>query len=131
MSNRRITVETFPTTEPNKVLRADVYYDQGGISYFSGSSRKRGYYLSITPVKVEGAFTSVRAFSGTCDLLEEVSRYAERRLQEHAQRVRNLPIYQKLIEHVQAKNDIKLAAEAGPVAEDAATLPVADLAEVQ
>jgi hypothetical protein len=80
---------------------------------------------------VEGAFTSVTAFSGTCDLLEEVSRYAERRLQEHAQRVRNLPIYQTLIELVQAKNGIKLAAEAGPVAEDAAALPVAALAEVQ
>lgn len=131
MSNRRITVETFPTTEPNRVLRADVYYDQGGISYFSGCSRKRGYYLSITPVKVEGAFTSVTAFSGTCDLLEEVSRYAERRLQEHAQRVRNLPIYQTLIELVQAKNGMKLAAEAGPVAEDAAANPVAALAEVQ
>lgn len=131
MSNRRITVETFPTTEPNRVLRADIYYDQGGISYFSGRSRKRGYYLSITPVKVEGAFTSVTAFSATCDLLEEVSRYAERRLQEHAQRVRNLPIYQTLIELVQAKNGIKLAAEAGPVAEDAAALPVAALAEVQ
>jgi hypothetical protein len=32
---------------------------------------------------------------------------------------------------VQAKNDIKLAAEAGRVAEDPAALPVADLAEVQ
>jgi hypothetical protein len=60
-----------------------------------------------------------------------MSRYAERRLQEHAQRVRNLPIYQTLIELVQAKNGIKLAAEAGPVAEDAAALPVAALAEVQ
>jgi hypothetical protein len=66
---------------------------------------------------VEEAFTSVTVFSGTCDLLEEVSRYAERRLQEHAQRVRNPPIYQKLIELVQAKNGIKLAAEVGTVAE--------------
>jgi hypothetical protein len=106
--NRRIIIHSLPTTELNRFVEVEVYYDEGGMSFLSGGFNKRGYYLAVQPVKREGNCKSMLAFSGTKALIEEVKRFSARKLQEAAIQATQLPIYRKLLDHVLAKNNIKL-----------------------
>jgi len=63
--SRKILLKQLPTTDPDRILEVEVYYDEGGMSYFTGSVNKRGYYLAVQPVKLDGGFRSITAFSGT------------------------------------------------------------------
>jgi len=62
-------------------LKIKVYYDKGGMNYFSGKAEKRGYYLSVSPVKRNVSTFNPNlvteeyaAFSGVKELLLEVQR---------------------------------------------------------
>lgn len=35
----------------NKFLRCELYYDLGGMNYFTYENEPRGYYVSVTPVE--------------------------------------------------------------------------------
>lgn len=63
-------------------LKIEVYYDLGGYSYFTYTEKKRGYYVSVTPVKrwtVEGVvMESFTAFTGFKMLVKEVSRKSKK-----------------------------------------------------
>ena len=107
--SRRIIIRSLPTTELNRFVDVEVYYDAGGRSFLSGEFNKRGYYLAVQPVKREGNCKSMVAFPGTKTLIEEVTRFSARKLQEAALQATQLPVYQKLLNHVLAKNDLKLA----------------------
>lgn len=39
--------------EGNSHLKIEVYYNKGGMNYFSGKTDKRGYWLSVTKVMRE------------------------------------------------------------------------------
>ena len=88
-----------------------VYYDKGGMNYFSGRPEARGYYASVTPVQVERresgiTVESYAAFSGVKQLLVETQRSSpkgEREAMQKAQEV--LP---QLKEHVTQKLRNKL-----------------------
>ena len=60
------------------VIDIEVYYDLGGYNYFSGSEKKRGYYLSVSPLEVDGHFVSYQGFSGMYMLLNECSRKSKK-----------------------------------------------------
>ena len=107
--SRRIIIHSLPTTELNRFVEVEVYYDAGGRSFLSGEFNKRGYYLAVQPVKREGNCKSMLAFSGTKTLIEEVKRFSARKLQEAALQATQLTVYQNLLNHVLAKNDLKLA----------------------
>jgi hypothetical protein len=111
MSNRSIPLDKFPTTVPDKFIKTELYYAVGGPNYFSGGMRERGYYLSVSPIEDKGPFTSTIAFSGTCAMIEKTARYSASKLQALSLRVRNLPIYQTLIDHVKAKNNLRLGTD--------------------
>lgn len=63
-------------------IKTHLYYDKGGMNYFTGKVEKRGIYLSITPVKrseFNGGVSEVTtAFTGTKVLLEEKSRFSQK-----------------------------------------------------
>lgn len=107
--SRRIIIRSLPTTELNRFVEVEVYYDAGGRSFLLGEFNKRGYYLAVQPVKREGNCKSILAFSGTKTLIKEVKRFSARELQEAALQATQLPVYQKLLNHVLAKNNLKLA----------------------
>ena len=107
--SRRIIIRSLPTTELNRFVEVEVYYDAGGRSFLSGEFNKRGYYLAVQPVKREGNCKSMLAFSGTKTLIEEVTRFSARKLQEAALQATQLPVYQKLLNHVLVKNILQLA----------------------
>ena len=72
----------------NKTYQVSIFYDKGGLSYFggssgsSGSSSKRGYYLSVVPCRVENGMVSITLFSGFKKLLVEVERQSKRKKEE-------------------------------------------------
>jgi hypothetical protein len=75
-------------------LKIEVYYDKGGMNYFSGGVDKRGYYLSVTPVQIERKENNVMiesytAFSGVKKLILEV----ERQSGKSAQKAKELAEY--------------------------------------
>lgn len=69
---------------PNR-LRLSLSYSTGGINYFSYKNEARGYYLHVTPEKVEnhGFGNSVSSLlgSGVKDLVLEVSRQSDKQLE--------------------------------------------------
>jgi hypothetical protein len=71
----------------NKELKIEVYYNKGGMNYFSGKVEARGYYLSVSPVERQQQNNSIvieswAAFSGTKVLIKEVTRKSEKAFQE-------------------------------------------------
>ena len=52
----------------------DLKYSLGGYSGFSMEKNKRGYYLHVKPLEIEGEKTSFRAFSGYKILIQETTR---------------------------------------------------------
>lgn len=101
---------------PAKVthLKIELYYDLGGMNYFTGRAENRGYYLSVTPVErhtnSQGYATeSFTAFTGTKILLNGVARKskkAENKAEQLAQEKERT-----LIQYVCAKNKIELEKE--------------------
>jgi len=74
------TYETINGT--NKSLKIQVYYNLGGINYFTYKNEARGYYLSVSPVEVSQSngctIESYTAFSGTKILLLETKRKSDK-----------------------------------------------------
>ncbi|MDD2492962.1 MAG: hypothetical protein PHY83_03375 [Bacilli bacterium] len=52
----------------------DLKYSLGGYSGFSMEKNKRGYYLHVKPLEIEGKITSFKAFSGYKILIQETTR---------------------------------------------------------
>ena len=69
-----------------QTFKIDLYYDLGGMNYFTNRNEARGYYLSITPVEInksnyKGNEISCVKFtggSGIKDLLLEVKRKSKK-----------------------------------------------------
>lgn len=59
-------------------LEVSVYYTKGGMSYFTGNTSPRGYYLSVRPVTKRDGMTSFDLFSGRKQLLLETARYTDK-----------------------------------------------------
>ena len=69
---------------PNR-LRLSVYYSTGGVNYMTYKNQQRGYYLSVSPERVEdhgygNAICSLLG-SGVKDFLLEVSRQSDKQLE--------------------------------------------------
>lgn len=83
MSRRKREIFQLPTTTPGTYLVGAIRYEEGGMSYFSGQSNRRGYYFSVTPEEIERCadgttLRKFRMFSGIKRLLLEVKRFNER-----------------------------------------------------
>ena len=65
----------------NGVVYARIDYDKGGYSYFTSSSRLRGYYISVQNKRNEfQAFAGLDQPSGAARMLiEETSRYSKKK----------------------------------------------------
>lgn len=63
-------------------LEVFVYYDKGGMSYFTGKVSPRGYYLSVTPVTKRDGMVSFAMFTGYKQLLLETKRYSAKQFNQ-------------------------------------------------
>jgi hypothetical protein len=92
--------------DKNNNLKIEVYYDLGGYNMFTYQPKKRGYYISVTPVerserngvKIE----SVTAFTGYFELLEECSRKSKK---AEAAAMEKAPYYEKMMIEYVCKNN--------------------------
>jgi hypothetical protein len=90
-------------------FRIEIYYYKGGMDISSFQNQKRGFYLSVTPVKreIKEGYTidQYMAYSGVKMLLKEVTRYSERVYNEALELGK--PKIDELIDFVSLKNNLK------------------------
>lgn len=84
----------------------DLYYNKGGMNYFTGSIERRGYYISIQPLTKGTNTYSYTAFTGVKQLVKEAGRYSAKTLNEF---VIDYDLVNSLIEHIVQKNNLKLS----------------------
>jgi hypothetical protein len=95
-------------------LKVQLYYDKGGMNYFTGGTQRRGLYLSVSPVSrsESGVFAteSYTAFTGTKQLIKELKRFSDKALNEAAVEIfaEGNETREKLIKHVCNQNNITL-----------------------
>lgn len=92
-------------------LKIELYYDLGGMNYFTGRAENRGYYLSVTPVErcvSSYGYTSecYTAFSGIKQLVKGVKRKSQKAEKEAENLAENL--MNKMIDYVCSQNGLKL-----------------------
>jgi hypothetical protein len=66
-------------------IKVKLYYDLGGMNYFSGSPKRRGFYISIQPVsksETSESMTLLGKDSGGYVFVEEAKRFNRKRLLE-------------------------------------------------
>lgn len=98
-------IELNPTAKANN-LEIEVYYDIGGMNYFTGQPEQRGYYLRVTPVLMGEGWRTVTAFTGVCTLLKAVTRKSNKAYEEACELAEGKE--QELIEYVLRKNGLQL-----------------------
>jgi len=106
-------LKSIPVISDNAThIDIELYYNIGGINYFTGGVEQRGLYLSVTPCKksfdaITGRVSSVSytAFSGVKSLVKELNRFNQKTLDTF---VVDDAIEQKLLNHVIAKNNITI-----------------------
>ena len=88
MMNYTLPYEYHIPAEGDKVnnIKVRLYYDLGGMNYFTGRAEERGYYLSVTPVYREDrggcVMESTTAFTGIKVLLVPVKRQSKKAADE-------------------------------------------------
>lgn len=60
--------------DKSNFIKIYVDYDLGGMNYFTGREKKRGYYITVLPVERGGNMEGFIAFSGVSELLQECTR---------------------------------------------------------
>ena len=75
---KRLLIESTPYEglKNGTHIDVEVYYDIGGMNYFSGRTSPRGYYVSVTPVTRKDNMISHVTFKGYKQLLFETSRFS-------------------------------------------------------
>lgn len=62
-------------------LEISVYYSKGGMSYFTGQTSPRGYYISVRPVTMRDGMVSFELFAGRRQFLFETSRFTTKQFE--------------------------------------------------
>ena len=77
--------------EDGEAIRVSLYYDKGGMNYFSGSMVRRGIYLSVSPVAISnsGGYKTVRTVptDGVRICLQELKRKSAKQLEIQKERI--------------------------------------------
>ena len=96
-------------------IKVEVFYTKGGVNYFTGTTERRGIYLSVSPVKLTIYENGSRsegyvAFTGTKQFIEELKRYSDKKLNEKAIEYLTTKneTTEKLIKYVCEQNNIVL-----------------------
>lgn len=74
MPNRISRIKDIISNDKNNKIITEIYYDIGGMNYFTSKVKKRGYYFSITPEERSGKFRTYTGFSGAKTCILEVAR---------------------------------------------------------
>lgn len=99
---------SFPVAEGDCThVDVEVFYDKGGMNYFTGKLEDRGYYLSAQPLSKDKNSYCYTAFSGVKQLIQPAGRFSPKTL---AEIVIDYDTLDSMVEHVLEKNKLKLIA---------------------
>lgn len=87
-------------------LKCELYYDLGGMNYFTGKREGRGYYALVVPVERSRGMESFVAFSGIKQLVKSVSRKSAK-AEAEAETISG-DVFNRLIEYVLDKNGLEI-----------------------
>lgn len=82
-----------------------IYYDLGGMNYFTGINERRGIYVTAYPSFVDKFTETYTAFTGSKMLLKELKRFSQKSLYEIDFNGENVV---RVIDSVLLKNNLKL-----------------------
>lgn len=88
------------------VLEVKVRYDIGGYSWATGNTKKRGYYLSVSPLMETEHTVIYQGFSGVSYFLNEVKRQSKKGETEAIKKAQEVKA--EVIKYVCDKHDITL-----------------------
>lgn len=74
MPNRISRIRDITSNDKINKITTEIYYDIGGMNYFTSEVEKRGYYFSITLEERSGGFRTYTGFSGVKTCILEVER---------------------------------------------------------
>lgn len=85
-----LKTEYIPTNKEKHFLKCELYYDLGGMNYFSYKNEARGYYVSVSPVERSTSesgisYESYTAFSGIKNLVAQCERQSKKNEQRAAE----------------------------------------------
>lgn len=86
-------------------VKAELYYDLGGLNTWSYKEEPRGYWVSVRRIKREGNLISFDAYDGRRFLIKEVKRNSKKAAEEAVEVFNNT--YMELIKRVYP--DVKLS----------------------
>lgn len=95
-------------TKEANVLEVEVYYSKGGINYFTYKDEPRGFWLSVSPMLIEGNLKTYTSFSGLKKFIKAVNRYSVKAEAEANRLAENFK--RELIEKVCSKNNLAVPA---------------------
>jgi hypothetical protein len=93
-------------TKDVNALRVEVYYSKGCYNLWTYKEEKRGYYVSVMPVRRDGFMESYTAFTGVKQLIKEVQRKSEKAYNSALQSAGG--IINNLIDYVCKENNIEV-----------------------
>lgn len=83
-----------PTGKEHESIEVYVYYSLGGMSWATNKVERRGMYIMVHPVELEGGFKKFAAYSGFKSFLKEMKRknkkemeYAEGWVKENHEKI--------------------------------------------
>ena len=82
MSDERLIADLKVVKGDCNIVRIKLQYDIVGMNYFTGSTVRRGLYLSVTPLTVGEGSTSYRGFSGFNYFVKPLKRFSKKQLAE-------------------------------------------------
>ena len=98
-------------TNKSTHLEINTYYSLGGVSYATYKNEPRGYYISVTTIKLDNSrgytMVTTTAFSGAKRCMIECSRQSKKKAEEACNIKREE--YQDMIDYVLEKNGLTLA----------------------
>jgi hypothetical protein len=65
----------YRSAETGTAVKAEVYYDKGGLNYFSGGHKPRGIFVSLNPVTLKDGFESFILGAGICACIEPLAKF--------------------------------------------------------
>lgn len=111
---KTIATKYFKTNKDKTFLKVEIYYDIGGMNYFTSGHKARGYYLSARPVEKERNFESFVAFTGYYSLLLGVAKQSKKGETEAlkiATKERIEELINAVLKGIESNSDLELAEE--------------------
>ena len=116
MGKHSIVIASIPVTNADdsvNTVEISVRYEAGGMNYFNYQQSERGYYVSISTVKIERqngyATRSFTLFSGYKAFMEGARRFSQQKLERLALQTNvNTPMVRRMLDKILAEGGLTI-----------------------